>query len=191
MKTRNAIIALAIFVACFTLLPSAHAVPATNFVLDKSSYNPGDSGKAMISFYNDQGSLIRITSVDMSLNYYYQDGRVYSQDFITPALSMNVTNAAVSQPITVQFNLPSAIANGYITPTITVTYNIFNGPSFGGPNQDTSRATTPLLVTTSTSSVQTLAYAFVGTTILFAVIAFYFAARYWTNKSPANRSRTD
>jgi hypothetical protein len=158
--------------------------------LDKSSYNPGDSGKASITFYNDQGSLIRITSVDMSLGYFYQDGRVYSQDFITPAFSMNVSNAAVSQPITVQFNLPSGLAAGYITPTITVTFNIFNGPSFGGANQDTSRATAPLVVAASTST-QTIMYAFVATTLLFAVTTFYFGTRYWSSKNPDNRPKTN
>ena len=190
MKKSSLVIALGIFGILFAVLPSAHAVPATNFTLDKSSYNPGDSGKAAITFYNDQGALIRITSVDMSISYYYQDGRVYIQDFITPAFSMNVSNAAVSQPITVQFNLPSGIASGYITPTITVTYNVFNGPSFGGPNQDPSRATAPILVTIPTST-QTIMYAFVATTILFAVTTFYFATRYWSTKSPANRAKTD
>ncbi len=71
MKTRNTFIALALFAICFTLLPSGHAVSATNFALDKSSYNPGDSGKAMISFTNDRGILIQITSVTMSFNYFY------------------------------------------------------------------------------------------------------------------------
>lgn len=187
MKTRNLAIALVIFAFCLTLLPSARAVPATSFTPDKSSYNPGDSGKASIVFYNDQGSLIRITSVAMSFNYFYQDGRVYSQDFISPALSVNVSNAAVSQPITVQFSLPSGIAAGYFTPSITVTYSIFNGPSFGGPNQDTSRATAPLLV--ASTPTQTIMYTFVATTILFAIIALYFGSRYWSVKSPPNHSK--
>jgi hypothetical protein len=189
MKVRSLIIPLAMLLVALSLPSAGHAVPATNFTLDKSSYNPGDSGKASIVFYNDQGSLIRITSVDMSFNYYYQDGRVYSQDFLSPALGMNVSNAAVSQLITLQFSLPSGIATGYITPTITVTYNIFNGPSFGGPNQDTSRATSPLVLAAS-SSTQTIMYVFVATTVLFAALTFYFATRYWSNKSPANRPRT-
>ena len=182
MKVRVLLVALAIVIGTLAVLPSAHAVSATNFVLDKSSYNPGDSGTASITFSNDQGVLIRITSVDLLLSYYYQDGRVYSQDFVTPALTVNVTSGSSSQPISVQFNLPSSIATGYFTPHITVTYSDLNGGSFSGPNRDNSDATAPLLV--ASTSAQTMTYLFVATTVLFAVLGFYFAGRYWSAKKP-------
>ena len=169
-------------VGTLVVLPSAHAVAATNFVPDKSSYNPGDSGTASITFSNDQGVLIQITKVDLSLSYFYQDGRVYSQDFVSPALTMNVTAGGSSQPISVQFNLPSNIATGYFTPRITVTYNDLIGGSFNGPNQDTSQATAPLVV--ASTSAQTMTYLFAATTVLFAVLGFYFAVRYWSAKKP-------
>ena len=190
MKPRILLASLVILFATLTAIAFAHAVPATNFILDKSSFNPGDSGKATVSFVNDQGVLIQITSVDISFNYYYTDGRVYIQDFISPALSMNVSSGATSQAITVQFNLPSAIASGYFIPHITVTYNDLNGGVFTGPNQDTTRAQTPLLVSTSTST-QTMMYLFVATTILFAVVAGFFALRYYAAKTPANRPQTN
>ncbi len=182
MKVRIPFVALVIVVGTLAVLSSAHAVPATNFTLDKTSYNPGDSGTASITFYNDQGVLIRITSVDLLLSYYYQDGRVYSQDFVTPALTVNVTSGTSSLPLNVQFNLPSSLATGYFTPTITVTYSTLNGGVFNGPNQDTSRATAPLLV--ASASTQTMTYLFVATTLLFAILGFYFAARYWSAKKP-------
>jgi len=179
---------LALFAICFTILPSAHAVSATNFALDKSSYNPGDSGKAMISFTNDRGVLIQITSVTMTINYFYQDGRIYSQAFTTTGVNMNVSSGAISQPITVQFSLPSTIATGYVTPSITVFFNSLNGPSFQGPDHDNSDAPTPIFI--ASTSTQTTMYAFVATTVLFAALAFYFAMRYYSAKNTTSRPRT-
>jgi hypothetical protein len=187
MKMRNTLIALALFAICFTLLPFANAVSATNFALDKSSYNPGDSGKAMISFTNDRGVLIQITSVTMSINYFYQDGRVYTQAFTTTGVSMNVSSGAVSQPITVQFSLPSTVATGYVTPSITVFFNTLSGGTFQGPDHDNSDAPTPLFI--ASTSTQTAMYAFVATTVLFGALAIYFAMRYWGLKSTTGRPR--
>jgi hypothetical protein len=190
MKIRILLTSLAVLLVTLTTISFVHAVPATNFTLDKTSYNPGDSGKATVSFFNDQGVLIQITSVDISFNYYYSDGRVYAQDFISPALSMNVSAAATSQPITIQFNLPSGLAAGYFNPQIRVTYNDLNGGVFNGPNQDNTRASSPLLVSSSTST-QTVMYLFVAATVLFAVLASFFAIRYYAAKTPANRSQTN
>ncbi len=189
MRIRNTLIALALFAICFTLLPSAHAVPATNFTLDKSSYNPGDSGQATISFLNDRGVLIQITSVTMSLNYFYQDGRIYSQAFTSAGVKMNVSSGAISQPITVQFNLPSAVATGYVIPTITVSFNALNGGAFQPQEPNNSNAPTPLLI--ASNSTQTVMYTFIATTILFAALALYFAMRYWNAKSTPSRPRTN
>jgi hypothetical protein len=188
MRTRRVLIAIGLFAFCFALLPSAHAVSATNFSLDKSSYAPGDSGKAMITFNNDRGALIQIISVSMSINYFYQDGRVYTQSFSTTGLSMNVSAGANSQPITVQFSLPSTVATGYVTPSIQVTFNTLNGGIFQGPEHDNSDAPTPLLI--ASTSAQTMTYTFVATTVLFAVIASYFAVRYYSNKSTTSRPKT-
>ena len=190
MKARSLIIALAVFALAITILPSARAVNASNFTLDKSSYNPGDSGTATITVYNDQQSLIRITSIDLNFNYYYTDGRVYTQDFVTPALSMNVSSASNSQPITIQFNLPSGIATGYFIPHMTISYNVLNAGTFSQTRQSGSDAATPLLVSNSTST-QTMTYLFVATTILFAVMASFFALRYFAIKAPANRTKTN
>jgi hypothetical protein len=103
---------------------------------------------------------------------------------------MNVSAAATSQPITIQFNLPSGLSAGYFNPQIKVTYNDLNGGVFNGPNQDTTRAVSPLLVSSSTST-QTVMYLFVAATVLFAVIAGFFAIRYYGAKTPANRSQTN
>lgn len=188
MRTRNALIPLAIFAITLAILPFARAVPASNFATDRSSYNPGDSGKAMISFTNDNGVLTKITSVTMNFNYFYSDGRIYSQSFTTSNVNMNVSAGAVSQPITVQFNLPSTIATGYFTPAITVYFNTLNGGGFSGTQHDNSDAPTPLLI--ASSSAQTTMFAFIATTVLFAALALYFATRYWSTKTPANRART-
>ncbi len=188
MRIRSGLIPLAIFAIWLTLLPSTHAVSATNFTLDKSSYNPGDSGKAMISFTNDRSVLIQITSVTLSFSYFYQDGRIYSQPFQTTGVNMNVSSGATSQPITIQFSLPSTLATGYFTPTITVFFNTLNSGTFQGQRQDSSDAPTPLLI--ASTSTQTAMYALVATTILFAVLTLYFATRYWSTKSLANRPRT-
>ena len=190
MKTCNLIIPLVIAAITITVLPFAHAVSASNFTLDKSSYNPGDSGTATITIYNDQPSLIRITSIDLNFNYYYSDGRVYTQDFVTPALSMNVSSATNSQPITIRFNLPSGISVGYFIPLMTISYNVLSGGTFGQTRQANSDSATPLLISTSTSA-QTMTYLFIATTILFAVIASFFALRYFAIKAPANRTRTN
>ena len=188
MRTRTAILALALFAICLTLLPSGHAVPATNFSTYKSGYNPGDSGKATIAFTNDRGQLIQITSVTMSINYFYQDGRIYSQAFTTTNLKMNVSAGTVSQPITVQFSLPSTVATGYVTPSITVYFDILNGGVFQ-PDNDNSVAPTPILI--ASNSTQTMMYAFIATTILFAVLALFFAMRYWSTKTSTGRQRTN
>ncbi len=187
MRARNGLVILTIFALCLALLPSSHAVSPTTFTLDKSSYNPGESGKAMISFINDRGVLIQITTVTLSFNYYYNDGRIYTQTFTTTAVNMNVTSGATSQPITVAFNLPSTVATGYFTPSITVYFNTLNGGTFQGPEHDNSDAPTPLLI--ASTSTQTELYALIAATILFALLAFYFAMRYENTKSQANRTR--
>lgn len=190
MKARVLAICLAVVAVSLALLPAGHAVPATGFTLDKSSYSPGDSGKATITFYNDQGRLIRITGVDMLFSYFYQDGRVYSQDFLSPVLSMNVTDATVSAPVVVQFSLPSTVAAGYITPTITVTFNALGGGgSFGGPNQDTSRAPSPVQIVIASS--QTMTYVLAVTTVLFGALTIYFALRYFSSQASTSRKRMD
>ena len=189
MKAKLVPICVAVATLIMITLPSAFAVSVNTLSWDKSSYNPGDSGTAKVTVYNDQSSLIRVTSVDISFAYYYQDGRVYSQDFISPALSTNVTQGTSSQPINIQFNLPSNIATGYFTPSITVSYNVLNGGTFGNTRQANSAASAPLLV--SSASAQTTMYLFVATTVLFAVVAGYFAMRYFAVKAPANRSRND
>lgn len=188
MRTRTTILALVLFAICLTLLPFGHAVPANNFTTDKSSYNPGDSGKATITFTNDRGALIQITSVAMTINYYYQDGRIYNQAFTTTNLKMNVSSGAVSQPITVQFSLPNTVATGYVTPSITVYFNVLTGGGFQ-PDNDNSVAPTPVLI--ASNSTQTVMYAFIATTLLFAVLALYFAMRYWSTKSSTGRQRTN
>ncbi len=189
MRIRYLLPAIALLAFCFTLLPNGHAVSATNFTLDQSSYSQGASGKAVISFTNDQGILIQITTVTMTINYYYQDGRIYNQAFTTTNINMNVSAGATSQPITVQFSLPSTVATGYVTPSITVTYNTLNGQSFQGPQRDNSDAPTPLLI--ASNSTQTVMYAFLATTILFGVLALYFATRYWSTKNTNNPQRTN
>ena len=188
MKARNLILTLAIVAIALAVLPSSHAVSTSNFTLDKSSYNPGDSGKATVIVNNDQASLIRITGIDLSFNYYYSDGRVYTQDFTSPNLSMNVSSGGNSQPITVQFQLPSNIAVGYFTPNVQISYNVLlNTGQFGGNRQANNAATAPVLV--ASTSAQTIEYLFVATTVMFAVIAGYFAMRFFAVKAPANRSR--
>ena len=189
MRTHNSLIPLAALAVCLTvLLPIVLAIPASNFATDKSSYNPGDSGKAMISFTNDNGVLIKITSVSMTFNYFYNDGRLYSQSFTSSNVNMNVTAGAVSQPVTVQFSLPSTIATGYVTPAIIVYFQTLNGGGFSGIQNDRSDAPTPLLI--ASASAQTTMFAFIATTVLFAALALYFATRYWSTKTPANRART-
>ncbi len=189
MAKKWLLLSFALVALVMVSLPSVFAVSVNTFSWDKSSYNPGDSGTAKLTVYNDQQSLIRVTSIDISFSYYYQDGRVYSQDFISPALSMNVTQGTSSQPISVQFNLPSNIATGYFTPGITVSYNVLSGSTFGNTRQANSAASAPLLV--SSASAQTTMYVFVATTVLFAAVAGYFAMRYFAVKAPANRSRNN
>ncbi len=189
MAKRWILLSVAAVLLAVVSLPSAFAVSVNTFSWDKSSYNPGDSGTVKLTVYNDQSSLIRVTSVDINFGYYYQDGRVYSQDFVSPALSMNVTQGTSGQSISIQFNLPSNIATGYFTPSITVSYNVLNGGIFGNTRQANSAASVPLLV--SSASTQTTMYVFVATTVLFAVIAGYFAMRYFSVKAPVNRPRNN
>ncbi len=173
------------------LLPSASAVTLNTFSLDKSSYNTGDQGTATLVFFNDEGALIRITSVDLSFNYFYQDGRVYVQDFIASGLSMNVTDSTLSQSINVKFSLPSDIASGYFVPSIRVTFNeLVNPGSWSGSRQDNMAATKPLYVhSLQYQSAVTLQYLFIVTTLLFAGVAFYFAMRYFALKTPTRNDK--
>lgn len=179
--------------AAVSFLPFGHAVSVNSFTLDKASYNPGDSGKATITVYNDKLSLIRITSMDLNLNYYYSDGRIYTQDFITPTLSMNVSAAATSQPVSVQFNLPSSISVGYFTPSISVSYQVLGPNGFSNDRQMNSNASSPLQVSgaSAVASVQTMMYLFVAATVLFAGTACYFAVKYWNVKGPTTRSKAN
>ena len=193
MKAFKLIPAIALALVVLSFLPSGHAVSVNNFTLDKSSYNPGDSGKATITVYNDQQSLIRITSVDLNFNYYYSDGRIYTQDFVTPAMSLNVSAATTSQPVTIQFNLPSGISVGYFTPSIHVTYQVLGQTGFGPDRGLDNNASTPLQVSAASAvaGVQTMMYLFVVATVLFAGMACYFAVKYWSLKGPTTRSRTN
>lgn len=191
MLKRYFAVPVALVMALVVLLPSASAVTLNSFSLDKSSYNAGDQGTATLVFFNDEGALIRITSVDLSFNYFYQDGRVYVQDFIVPGLSMNVTDSTLSQSINVKFSLPSDIASGYFVPSIRVTFNeLVNPGSWSGSRQDNMAATRPLYVQSlQYQSAVTLQYLFIVTTVLFAGVAFYFAMRYFALKTPTRNDK--
>ncbi len=169
--------------------PSALAVSVNTFSLDKSTYNPGDSGKATLIVYNDQGALIRITSVDMSFNYFFQDGLAYSQSFVVNSLSMNVSSSTASQSISVPFSLPSDVAGGYFIPSIQVTFNqLTSGNVWSGDRQANLDATKPLNVQsqyyTLYQSATTLSYLFIALAVVFLGTTLYFAMRYWTSKKP-------
>lgn len=191
MLERYFAVPVALVMALVVLLPSASAVTLNSFSLDKSSYNAGDQGTATLVFFNDEGALIRITSVDLSFNYFYQDGRVYVQDFIVSGLSMNVTDSTLSQSINVKFSLPSDIASGYFVPSIRVTFNeLVNPGSWSGSRQDNMAATRPLYVQSlQYQSAVTLQYLFIVTTVLFAGVAFYFAMRYFALKTPTRNDK--
>ncbi len=182
-------LSLALVTLAIVALPSASAVSLNNFGLDKSAYNSADQGTATLVFYNDQGALIRITGVSLNFNYFYQDGRVYSQGFSVAGLSMNVTSGSNSQPIPVKFSLPSDIAGGYFTPSIQVTFNQLTNPGiWGGDRQDMMDATKPLYVQspyqTLFQSAQTVEYTFIVATVILMATTGYFALRYWTSKGP-------
>ncbi len=191
MLKRYFAVPVALVMVLVVLLPSASAVTLNTFSLDKSSYNTGDQGTATLVFFNDEGALIRITSVDLSFNYFYQDGRVYVQDFIASGLSMNVTDSTLSQSINVKFSLPSDIASGYFVPSIRVTFNeLVNPGSWSGSRQDNMAATKPLYVQSlQYQSAVTLQYLFIVTTLLFAGVAFYFAMRYFALKTPTRNDK--
>lgn len=191
MLKRYFAVPVALVMALVVLLPSASAVTLNSFSLDKSSYNAGDQGTATLVFFNDEGALIRITSVDLSFNYFYQDGRVYVQDFIVSGLSMNVTDSTLSQSINVKFSLPSDIASGYFVPSIRVTFNeLVNPGSWSGSRQDNMAATRPLYVQSlQYQSAVTLQYLFIVTTVLFAGVAFYFAMRYFALKTSTRNDK--
>ena len=191
MLERYFAVPVALVMALVVLLPSASAVTLNSFSLDKSSYNAGDQGTSTLVFFNDEGALIRITSVDLSFNYFYQDGRVYVQDFIVSGLSMNVTDSTLSQSINIKFSLPSDIASGYFVPSLRVTFNeLVNPGSWSGSRQDNMAATRPLYVQSlQYQSAVTLQYLFIVTTVLFAGVAFYFAMRYFALKTPTRNDK--
>ncbi len=191
MLKRYFAVPVALVMVLVVLLPSASAVTLNTFSLDKSSYSAGDQGTATLVFFNDEGALIRITSVDLSFNYFYQDGRVYVQDFIASGLSMNVTDSTLSQSINVKFSLPSDIASGYFVPSIRVTFNeLVNPGSWSGSRQDNMAATRPIYVQSlQYQSAMTLQYLFIATTVLFAGVAFYFAMRYFALKTPTRSDK--
>ncbi len=187
-------IAMALF--ALSTLPSASAITINTFTLDKPSYNPGDTGQASIIFFNDRGTLIRITAVTMSFSYFFQDARVYAQDFVVSGLSMNVSDASLSQPIIVRFSLPSDLAGGYFVPTVRITFNELVNPStFGGPRAETMDATKPLLVESQykvlLQSAQTIEYLFIVATVVLMGTTLYFAMRYWSTKGTMTRHDRD
>ncbi len=175
-------------VLAIVLSPTALAVSVNSFTTDKSSYTGGDTGTANIVFTNDQGAKIQITTAAMAFNYYYQDGRVYTQTFSQTGLSMNVTDGSNSQTIAVKFSLPVDIAAGYFSPTVQVTFlQLLNTGSWSQPRNDNGAATSPLLVQSAQyQSAVTLQYVFIATTVLFAALAAYYAMRHQSLKKPAN-----
>ncbi len=171
-------------VIAIVLSPTALAVSVNSFSTDKSSYVGGDTGTANIVFTNDQGAKIQITSMTMTFDYYYQDGRVYTQTFTQTGLSMNVTEGSTSQPIAVKFSLPADIAAGYFRPEVQVTFlQLLNTGSWSQPRNDNGAATSPLLVQSAQyQSAVTLQYLFIATTVLFAALAGYYAIRHQSAK---------
>ncbi len=175
-------------VLAIVLSPTALAVSVNSFTTDKSSYVGGDTGTANIVFTNDQGATIHITSVAMTFDYYYQDGRLYTQTFTQTGLSMNVTNGSTSQPIAVKFSLPADVAAGYFSPEVQVTFlQLLNTGSWSQPRNDNGAATSPILIqSTQYQSAVTLQYVFIATTVLFAAVAAYFAVRHQSPSKPSN-----
>ncbi len=191
LAKRLLLLLLALVAVFVVASPAVSAVSLNNFTTDKSGYNQADTGTATIVFLNDQGALIRITGVDLSFNYFYQDGRIYSQDFAVTGLSMNVTNNSLSQPIMVKFSLPSDIAGGYFTPNIQVTFNqLTQGGTWSGDRHDNMAATKPLYIQsqyqTLYQSAQTVEYVFIAAAVLLMGTTGYFALRYWSTKKPSH-----
>ncbi len=178
---------MSLAVLAIVLSPTALAVSVNSFSTDKSSYLGGDTGTANIVFTNNERAKIQITSVTMTFDYYYQDGRVYTQPFTQSGLSMNVTDGSTSQPIAVKFSLPIDIAAGYISPQVQVTFQQLSNGSWGPLMNDSGTATSPLLVQSAQyQSTVTLQYVFIATTVLFAALAGYYAIRHQSPKKPAN-----
>ncbi len=190
-RIRFLIPALLVLVA-IAALPSARALSVNGFSLNKTSYNPGDSGTATVTIFNDQSLTIRIVAVSVIFNYFYQSGLAYTQNFGVNGLSTNVTSNTNSQPVVVSFALPADVAPGYFIPSVQVTYDVILNTGNWSPDRNSNLdATKPLYIESpykgQYQTVQTTQYLYIAVIAFFGILAGYFALRYYSLKSSPSR----
>ena len=111
------------------VIPLVKATTITSCTFDKESYNQGETGFISVSITNDQEYKIRITELTATINYYYYDGRAFSQKFETNDSLPVVIQQENLIILNIPFELPEYIASGYTSVYVKTISEIYNSES--------------------------------------------------------------
>ena len=111
------------------IIPFVQATTITACILDKDTYNQGETGYLSVIIYNDEEVKIRVTELTATINYYYDDGNVYVQKFYTNTTLPSEIQQGNSKTFQIQFNLPTNIASGYTNVQVKAITDIWNPQS--------------------------------------------------------------
>ena len=108
------------------VIPLVKATTITTCTFDKKSYYQGETGFISVTIINDQEYKIRITELTATINYYYYDGRAYSQKFETNDSLPAEIQQGNSIRLSIPFDLPEYIASGYSSVYVKAISEIYN-----------------------------------------------------------------
>lgn len=111
---------LIVLLCCIALLvvPQIGKASTITSSLDKDTYSPGGTGYVSVTIYNDQSEKIRVIDLSSIIDYYYTDGTIYIQNFLTNTTLPDEIEVGQSETYQIPISLPTNIATGYTTPIV-------------------------------------------------------------------------
>ncbi len=120
MNKKLVIILVLSFLFLMGAFQTATAVTITSVTLNRATYVPGGEGFISVTVYNELSDNIRVTEITATIDYYYEDGTVYVQQFFTNEALPSEISAGQSKTFQVPFRLSANIAYGFTNPSIEV-----------------------------------------------------------------------
>ena len=120
MNKKFVLILVLMSVVFVSVFQTANAATISSATLDKTKYLPGQTGYISVTVYNELSDNIRVTELTATIDYFYEDGTVYVQQFFTSEALPSEISAGQSKTYQIPFSLPVNIAYGLTNPTIDV-----------------------------------------------------------------------
>jgi hypothetical protein len=113
MSKKRLLIVLLTLLSLTAIPFAAQAATITACTFDRDTYKQGETGYIKITIFNDADSMMRVTELTATINYYYTDETIYLQKFFTDATLPVEIEEGNSSTFHIPLSLPTNIASGY------------------------------------------------------------------------------